>query len=117
LGSTGKAFASATHRTRAWVSIWWKWLRLVKASKMNMVVNNDGSGGLYQANSPANPNHWRKELRDRNLLGAVDLLMTNPPFGSKIPITDPKILEEREDELDAARPSNLSLMVSLNARN
>ncbi len=67
---------------------------LVKASKMNMVMNNDGSGGLYQANSLANPNRWRKDLRDRNLLGTVDLLMTNPPFGSKIPITDPAILEQ-----------------------
>jgi type I restriction enzyme M protein len=68
---------------------------LVKASKMNMVMNNDGAGGLYQANSLANPATWLDaELRDRKLLGRVDLLLTNPPFGSKIPVTDSSILEQ-----------------------
>lgn len=69
---------------------------LVKASKMNMVMNNDGSGGLYQANSLARPVTWTGALRDRGLLGAVDLLFTNPPFGSKIVVDDPSILEQYE---------------------
>jgi len=69
---------------------------LVKASKMNMVMNNDGAGGLYQANSLERAAVWAKELRDRDLLGKVDLLFTNPPFGSKIPITDTAILEQFE---------------------
>ncbi len=30
---------------------------LVRAAKMNMVMNNDGSGGLWQANTLANPPH------------------------------------------------------------
>jgi type I restriction enzyme M protein len=67
---------------------------LVKATKMNMVMNNDGAGGLYQANSLASPATWEEKLRDRNLLGSVDLIFTNPPFGSKIPIDDPAILEK-----------------------
>lgn len=67
---------------------------LVKASKMNMVMNNDGAGGLFQANSLENPALWSNDLRNRNLIGKVDLLFTNPPFGSKIPITDPAILEQ-----------------------
>jgi type I restriction enzyme M protein len=67
---------------------------LVKASKMNMVMNNDGAGGLYQANSLESPATWDVGLRDRNLLGEVDLIFTNPPFGSKIPIDDPSILEK-----------------------
>jgi type I restriction enzyme M protein len=66
---------------------------LVKACKMNMVMNNDGAGGLYQANSLANPMTWEDELRERELLGKVDMIFTNPPFGSKIPIDDPAILE------------------------
>lgn len=66
---------------------------LVKASKMNMVMNNDGSGGLFQANSLASPATWSAELRARKLIGSVDVLVTNPPFGSKIPIDDPAILE------------------------
>lgn len=67
---------------------------LVKASKMNMVMNNDGAGGLYQANSLKAPVTWEDELRNRQLLGQVDLLFTNPPFGSKIPIDEPSILEQ-----------------------
>ena len=69
---------------------------LVKASKMNMVMNNDGSGGLYQANSLAAPMTWRDALRNQELDGAVDLLFTNPPFGSKIRIDDPAILSRYE---------------------
>ena len=69
---------------------------LVKASKMNMVMNNDGAGGLFQANSLKAPMTWEDELRSRELLGRVDLIFTNPPFGSKIPIDDPTILEAYE---------------------
>ena len=67
---------------------------LVKAAKMNMVMNNDGAGGLYQGNSLASPATWGAGLRVRKLLGKVDLLFTNPPFGSKIPVDEPSILEQ-----------------------
>lgn len=67
---------------------------LVRATKMNMVMNNDGSGGLFQANSLANPALWTEDLRTRDLIGSVDVILTNPPFGSKIPIDDPAILEQ-----------------------
>lgn len=66
---------------------------LVKASKMNMVMNNDGAGGLHQGNSLAGPATWADELRSLSLIGRVDVLFTNPPFGSKIPVDDPAILE------------------------
>ena len=66
---------------------------LVKASKMNMVMNNDGAGGLFQANSLKAVATWDDELRAHQIMGRVDLLFTNPPFGSKIPIDDPSILE------------------------
>lgn len=66
---------------------------LVKASKMNMVMNNDGAGGLFQANSLKIPGTWDDDLRARKIMGKVDLLFTNPPFGSKIPIDEPSILE------------------------
>jgi type I restriction enzyme M protein len=59
-----------------------------------MVMNNDGSGGLYQGNSLASPATWDEGLRARNLMGRVDFLFTNPPFGSKIPVDEPSILEK-----------------------
>lgn len=67
---------------------------LVKATKMNMVMNNDGSGGLFQANSLEAPPTWDPELVERDIMGRVDILFTNPPFGSKIPVSDPSILEK-----------------------
>lgn len=69
---------------------------LVKATKMNMVMNNDGSGGLFQGNSLAPPVTWIKELRDLKLLGRADLVFTNPPFGTQIRIDDANILEQYE---------------------
>ena len=41
---------------------------LVKASKMNMVMNNDGAGGLFQANSLKAPATWEEELRTREFV-------------------------------------------------
>ncbi len=69
---------------------------LVRASKMNMVMNNDGTGGLFQANALKTPATWDDALRARQLPGQVDLLFTNPPFGTKIPIDDPSTLEAYE---------------------
>src|SRR5207248_7369969 len=67
---------------------------LVRASKMNMVMNNDGSGGLYQANSLDTPMRWSDEVSRAVALGSMDVVFTNPPFGTKIRIDDPQILEQ-----------------------
>ncbi len=61
---------------------------LVRAAKMNMVMNNDGSGGLWQANTLENPHSWNADLYKRFPLGSIDVIVSNPPFGSKIPIDD-----------------------------
>lgn len=67
---------------------------LVKAAKMNMVMNNDGSGGLHQGNSLERPSAWSDSLRKRDLIGKVSCLFTNPPFGTRLPIMEPSILEQ-----------------------
>ena len=82
---------------------------LVKATKMNMVMNNDGSGNILQTNSLLPPHEWSDEFRTRlaEALGIqkstirnhksiefFDVIVTNPPFGSKIPIKDKNILEQ-----------------------
>ena len=67
---------------------------LVKASKMNMVMNNDGSGGLFQGNSLERPVTWSEALRQRDLMCNVDCLFTNPPFGTRLPVMEPSILEQ-----------------------
>ncbi|MCI9469204.1 MAG: N-6 DNA methylase [Oscillospiraceae bacterium] len=82
---------------------------LVKATKMNMVMNNDGSSNILQANALLPPHEWSDEFRTRltdalhidknalysfNTLEHFNVIVTNPPFGSKIPIKDKHILEQ-----------------------
>ena len=82
---------------------------LVKATKMNMVMNNDGSGNILQNNSLLQPHEWtddfktrlsaalqidKKTLINKDSIGYFDVIVTNPPFGSKIPIKDHAILSQ-----------------------
>ncbi len=84
---------------------------LVKATKMNMVMNNDGNGNIFQTNSLLPPHEWSNEFKTRlaealnisksditnyNSIGFFDVIVTNPPFGSKIPIQDVSILSQYE---------------------
>lgn len=82
---------------------------LVKATKMNMVMNNDGSGNILRLNTLLPPHEWSADVKDKltaalgmdkgsfrnkNDIGVFDIVITNPPFGSKIPIKDAHILEQ-----------------------
>ena len=82
---------------------------LVKATKMNMVMNNDGSGNIYRNDSLLPPHEWSQEFKSElasalqiqvdsitnaNSIEFFDVIVTNPPFGSKIPINDSHILEQ-----------------------
>ena len=69
---------------------------LVRAAKMNMVMNNDGAGGLTQADSLRDPVSWSPEARRLAPLDSFDFLFTNPPFGTKIRIDSPEVLEQYE---------------------
>ena len=69
---------------------------LVRASKMNMVLNNDGEGGLYPADSLKPPVTWPEGLRAREVMGRVRRLFTNPPYGKKVVVKDPTVLEQYE---------------------
>lgn len=74
--------------------------KLIRAAKMNMVMNNDGAGGLWQADSLANPHTWDRKASEAVPLGSIDVLFTNPPFGANIVIDDQHIL--RQCDLAAA---------------
>ena len=66
---------------------------LVKAAQMNMIMNNDGRGGLFAVNGLKDPSDWPKEVSQKIQLGSMDFVMANPPFGSKIKIDSREILE------------------------
>lgn len=67
---------------------------LVKAAQMNMIMNNDGRGGLFSVNSLKDPNQWPREVQQKIQLGTMDYVMANPPFGAKIKIDSADILEQ-----------------------
>jgi len=90
---------------------------LVRVARMNMVMNNDGQGGITHLNSLDRRENWRfpegklryyqkegkfKELpiaeyfRDEIKEGTFDIVATNPPFGTKIKIESEAILSQYE---------------------
>jgi type I restriction enzyme M protein len=95
---------------------------LKRAARMNMILNNDGHGNILSFNSLEFPlmvaERTLSELRGKYALhpvkastdgneipdpvrvrldadlGTMDFVFTNPPFGAKIPIDDPRILKQ-----------------------
>ena len=95
---------------------------LKRAARMNMILNNDGHGNILSFNSLEFPlmvaDRTISELRStyntkssvvpsegierfdpirarlEANLDTMDFVFTNPPFGSKIPIDDPRILKQ-----------------------
>lgn len=72
---------------------------LVRAAQMNLVMAGNEMGHLYNMNSlefPEGDLSGVGQARRDIPLGSMDLVMTNPPFGSEIPITDQNILRRYE---------------------
>jgi len=72
---------------------------LIRAAQMNMVLAGDGRGHIYNINSLEFPLGHLADLpaaKKEIPLGSVDIIATNPPFGSDIPITEKHILEQYE---------------------
>lgn len=82
---------------------------LVKATKMNMVMNNDGSGNILRTDSLLPPHMWDADfkatlakslkispalLSNKDNIGYFDVIVTNPPFGSKIVIKEEYMLDQ-----------------------
>lgn len=82
---------------------------LVSASQMNLAMHGDGSTNVFHANSLLPPGEWPKDSRNNArqniVLGTFDVVIANPPFGSKLPIDDPHILEQFDlSRYEAASP-------------
>lgn len=72
---------------------------LVRAAQMNVMMAGNSLGHLYHMNSLEFPRGDLPGVKAANEyipLGSVDVIMTNPPFGSDIPITEPTILQQYE---------------------
>ena len=54
--------------------------RMARTSKMNMIMHGDGHGGVH---------HWNGFLNVNGIFeGRFDIILTNPPFGSKLDAND-----------------------------
>jgi len=72
---------------------------LVRASTMNVLMAANIEGNIFHMDSLAFPHGHLpgNELAKKHVpFGSVDVLMTNPPFGSEIPITEPAILQNHQ---------------------
>ena len=72
---------------------------LVRAAQMNVMMAGNGLGHLFHMNSlefPVGHLPGVKPANEAIPLGSIDVLATNPPFGSDIPVTERSILEQYE---------------------
>lgn len=78
---------------------------LVKVAQMNMVMHGDGSANIVHANSLETLSNWNDEAKRKIHLEEFDIVVTNPPFGTRAVIDNPDILEQFElTTFDAVSP-------------
>lgn len=65
---------------------------LSKTSKAYMAILGDGRGGIFCENSLEAVNHWSVKAQNAIGLGDFNVVLTNPPYGSKLKIDDQSIL-------------------------
>lgn len=77
---------------------------LCRASQMNVVMASNAMANIYHMNSLEYPHGHLKGVEPAKKTipvgdssgkdGSIDVILTNPPFGSDIPVTDKQILEQ-----------------------
>lgn len=63
-------------------------------TKAYMAIIGDGRGGVFCENSLVPPSEWHNSAQEKIKLGDFDLVLTNPPFGTKIPIKGERVLKQ-----------------------
>lgn len=72
---------------------------LVRAAQMNVLMGSNGQPRVFNLNSLEFPAGHLADVAPAKKtaeLGTMDVVITNPPFGSDIPINDPNILKHYE---------------------
>lgn len=69
---------------------------LSKVAKAYMVIMGDGKSGIYCEDSLENPINWNEKTQANISLEQFDIVLTNPPFGAKIPVKGEKKLSQFE---------------------
>lgn len=69
---------------------------LAKVTKSYMAIVGDGRGGIFCENTLKPLGEWNRKATDRIKLNSFKVLLTNPPFGAKIPIKGDSVLKQYE---------------------
>ncbi|NLA08187.1 MAG: N-6 DNA methylase [Parcubacteria group bacterium] len=69
---------------------------LAKVTKAYMAIIGDGRGGIFCENSLVPLSEWNSKSRQKINLENFDVVITNPPFGAKIPVRGDRILKQYE---------------------
>lgn len=67
---------------------------LSKVAKSYMAILGDGRGGIYCENSLVTPAHWSAKARQEVVPGKFDVIVTNPPFGQKLKVSEAETLRQ-----------------------
>jgi type I restriction enzyme M protein len=67
---------------------------LAKVTKSYMAIVGDGRAGIHLANSLVPPKAWDPATRQDVELASFDVVVTNPPFGTKIPVKGKEVLSQ-----------------------
>jgi type I restriction enzyme M protein len=60
---------------------------LTRLAKAYMAIIGDGRGGIHCEDALAQPTTWNAQAQSQVRMGEFDIVITNPPFGSKIKVT------------------------------
>ena len=69
---------------------------LSKVAKAYMAIIGDGKSGIFTEDSLEVPKNWQDKTRLKIDLGKFSVLLTNPPFGAKIPVRGEEKLKQFE---------------------
>jgi type I restriction enzyme M protein len=67
---------------------------LAKVTKAYMAILGDGRGGVHCENSLIPPTGWDPVTQRDIRLGSFGVILTNPPFGTKIPVRGHDVLSQ-----------------------
>ena len=69
---------------------------LSKIAKSYMAIMGDGKSGVFCEDSLERPENWGDKTQQKIHFGDFSVVLTNPPFGSKIPVTGEDKLKQYE---------------------
>ena len=69
---------------------------LSKVAKAYMAIIGDGKSGIFNEDSLEKPENWKNKTKSKIDMSKFSVLLTNPPFGSKIPVRGEDKLKQFE---------------------